>query len=66
MTRSLITIFYGTVLIVCGATLGAMMVVEYDGTILPSTLAMWFVVSLIGILVCDGLLQFGIRRGYIQ
>jgi hypothetical protein len=66
MTRSLITIFYGTVLIVCGATLGAMMVVEYDGTILPFTLAQWLLVSLVGILVCDWLLQYGIRRGYIE
>lgn len=65
MTKSVITLFYGAVLIAAGLMLGAMLVVEYRGFVLPSQLVIWLVAALAGVLACDQLLQFCIRRGFI-
>jgi len=61
MSKGVITLFYGVVLLAASLMLGAMAVVEYRGFLLPSQL----LVSLAGFVACDQLLQFCIRRGFI-
>jgi hypothetical protein len=65
MTKNVINLFYGTVLTVACLMLGAMAVVEYRGFILPSQMVLWLVASLGAVMLCDQLLQFCIRRGFI-
>ena len=65
MTKSVITLFYGAALLAASSMLGAMAVVEYRGLLLPSQLLLWLVASLAGFVVCDQLLQFCVRRGFI-
>jgi hypothetical protein len=65
MTKNVITVFYAAVLLAASLMLGAMAVVEYRGFLLPSPLLVWLMASLAAFMVCDQLLQFCIRRGFI-
>ena len=65
MSKGVITLFYGVVLLAASLMLGAMAVVECRGFLLPSQLLVWLMVSLAGFVACDQLLQFCIRRGFI-
>jgi hypothetical protein len=65
MSKRVITFFYGSVLLAASLMLGAMAVVEYRGFILPPQLLLWLMASFTGVMACDQLLQFCIRRGFI-
>ena len=65
MTKSVITLFYGGVLLAASSMLGAMAIVEYRGFLLPSQLLLWLVAALAVFVACDQLLQFCVRRGFI-
>ena len=62
MSKGVITLFYGAVLLAASLMLGAMAVVEYRGFLLPPPLLIWLMAALAGFVVCDQLLQFWIRR----
>jgi len=65
MSKSVITLFYGAVLIAASVMLGAMAVVEYRGFLLPTQLLIGLLASLAGFILCDQILQFCLRRGLI-
>jgi hypothetical protein len=66
MTKRSSKIFYATVMILFAPILGAMIVVEYRGTILPLWLLNSLLASIIGVVVCDRIWQYSIKRGLIE